>query len=343
MRRIPGLDGVRGLAALCILATHMRILPLFVALNLFFGLSGFLITWLLLEEERVTGAVSLRHFYLRRVLRLMPAYYVALFIISVAVPPSAGPLRADHLWSTALYYSNYYQAVHGATHGSLSPYWSLAIEEQFYLLWPLCFIAVRRHRIALLVVVILAVWWQRAVVVWGEGRMEWAYHAMDCRADHLLVGCLVAVLLHRGHVSRLWHSVCGGPWRLWMTITALFGLTLLPLVTGEELREGATFYVEPWFIGIFFIQVVAGRAEGRWAWLDSAWLRWLGQRSYAFYLYHMFALDLVGRFVTGSRFLLFFPSLALALLMAQCSWILIEGPIQRWKDRWNPLTRTLSP
>jgi len=333
--RLEGLDGLRGLAALAILLTHMRIVPLWVSLNLFFCLSGFLITWLLLEEERKEERVSLRHFYVRRTLRLMPAYYVALLVIAVLVPPSTGPLSADHLWSTALYYSNYFQAVHGATHGSLSPYWSLAIEEQFYLLWPICFLVFRRRRVLVLLVTIVAVWGQRAVVVWSEGNLEWAYHAMDCRADHLLVGCLVAVWVHQGRALWLWRTICGGPWRLWMTLLSLTLLTLLPLWKGEEWRQGAAFYAEPWLLGVLLLQVVAARADGRLRWLDSKALVWLGQRSYAFYLYHVFAMDLVSRVMPESRYLQALPVIALSAVLAQTSWLAIERPTLKLRQRWG--------
>jgi peptidoglycan/LPS O-acetylase OafA/YrhL len=280
---------------------------------------------------------------LRRSLRIMPAYYVALLVITVLIPPSAGPLRPGHVQSAALYYSNYYQALHGSTHGALSPYWSLAVEEQFYLLWPLCFVFARRLRAHILVLVILAVWWQRAVVCWGEGDMEWAYHALDCRADHLLVGCLSALALHRGHLAPLWGALCRGSGPLWLSFGLLVALTLLPLVAGESLRVGFAFYLEPWIIAGLLIQVIAGCAEGRLAWLDGALLRWLGNRSYAIYLYHVFAMDIVGRVIDGTRLQLVVPTLLLTLVLAQASWVLIEAPIQRRRGRWLASSSALSP
>ena len=331
--RLEGLDGIRAVSAIGILLTHMRILPLWVTLNVFFGLSGFLITWLLLTEEDAAERVSIPRFYARRCLRLFPAYYVALIILVYVVPPSAGPLRADHVWSAGLYYSNYYQAVHGATHGTLSPFWSLAIEEQFYLIWPVCFVLSKGWRAGLLVTMILGVWWQRAIVVWSEGNLEWAYHALDCRADHLLVGCLLAVSLHSGRFQGLWRTVCGRKWPVWATLMGLLACTLLPLMSDERYREGAAFYLEPWLVAVLLVQVIAGRAAGRFGWLDAPWLVWLGQRSYAFYLYHVFAMDLVGRWLSGSPLLRFLPTLLVTLVLAQLSWLLIEGPVLKFRQR----------
>ena len=334
--RVPTFDGIRGVAAIAIIFTHMKLLPFWVALNVFFCLSGFLITWLLLKEEERCQGVSLAAFYVRRTLRIMPAYYVALIVIVLLVPPSQGGLRDAHIQSVALYYANYYQALNGSMHGALSPYWSLAAEEQFYLVWPVVFVLLPRLRVGLLIVSIALVWWQRWVVVWVEGDHEWAYHAMDCRADHILVGCLVAIAIHKGWCASLWRALCSGRAMLWGVLSALALLSLLPLVMGKLYRVGAAFYLEPWLIAAMLVQLIALSAAGRVQWLEDRRLVWLGQRSYAFYLYHVFAMDLIGRLLPETSSLVrALPSLALTIVFAHLSWILVEAPLHGLRDRWR--------
>src|SRR5215203_3503971 len=115
-----------------------------LGVTIFFVLSGFLITWLLLKEEAKWGDVSLRLFYLRRSLRIFPAFYVfwAVIVIGMGVlrhKPVAWPQAISALFYT----SNYYQAITGNWQTALFHTWSLAIEEQFYLLWPALFMALR--------------------------------------------------------------------------------------------------------------------------------------------------------------------------------------------------------
>ncbi|MDP6944959.1 MAG: acyltransferase, partial [Myxococcota bacterium] len=293
-----------------------------------------LITWVLLEEERRRGRVSLRNFYVRRSLRIFPAFYVALVVIVVLVPSSWGPLTDAHVQSAALYYSNYYQAVHGSTHGALSHFWSLAVEEQFYVLWPGLFLLVPRHRALALMALVAAVWWQRYVVCWDEARLEWAYHALDCRADHVLVGGLVAVLVHEGRLTWLWRALCGRPFRMVLTSGVLVLLSVLPGFLGKEFRLGVAFYLEPWLISALLLQFVAYHGHRSTRWLSWRPLVWFGQVSYAVYLYHLLAMDLVGRLWPGSSGLVqFVPVLVLSGLMAQLSWMVIEQPAQRLRGR----------
>ena len=327
--RIPGLDGLRGLAAIAIILTHMKLAPFWVALNLFFGLSGFLITWLLLVEEEREGRVSFSAFHVRRVMRIMPAYYVAVLAVVWLTPESLGKLSEAHLDSTLFYLSNYYQAMHGPTHGALSPFWSLALEEQFYLIWPLLFIISRGYRVPLLGLAIGGVWWQRWVVVWQEGHFDWAYHAADTRADHILVGCLLAIGLHKGVLPWLWRGLCARRLCMGFTLGPLAVLTLIPLIYGEAYRLGLAFYLEPWFIAGLLVQVIACSANGGLAWLQHDVLRWLGHRSYALYLYHVLAMFLVQDMLPAwTPWSLALPSLLLALFFSELSWRLVESPSQ---------------
>ncbi|HEX9445176.1 MAG TPA: acyltransferase, partial [Candidatus Binatia bacterium] len=165
---LPGLDGLRMVAVFLVVFYHFGFewSPGGHGVLAFFVLSGFLITWLLLKEEEQFGAVSLKLFYLRRSLRIFPAFYCYWLLMT-------GYLLLFHkpiLWSQALssfaYVANYYQAILGDPDTGYSHTWSLGIEEQFYLLWPVAFIALRARgrRVAALTTVIGAIWIYRAIL-----------------------------------------------------------------------------------------------------------------------------------------------------------------------------------
>src|SRR6267378_3170255 len=145
-RHLPALDGLRAIAVFTVIVYHFGIhtVPGDLGVSAFFVLSGFLITWLLLKEQRATGTVSTRQFYTRRVLRIFPAYYVFL-AASFAVDYARGQQWPPGLRLSGLFYVvNYYNAFHGHNAGSISHAWSLGIEEQFYLLWPMLFLVLLR-------------------------------------------------------------------------------------------------------------------------------------------------------------------------------------------------------
>jgi peptidoglycan/LPS O-acetylase OafA/YrhL len=147
---LPSLDGIRAVAVLIVVAFHYYDSPVLpkggTGVLLFFVLSGFLITWLLLQEMAATGTVSIRDFYERRARRILPALYVAI-PFSIAVWVLAGnQFRWAELWSCLGFVSNYYYIFTDMRAPNALPVtWSLAIEEQFYLLWPILFFAFRRR------------------------------------------------------------------------------------------------------------------------------------------------------------------------------------------------------
>ena len=200
----PGLDGARGLAIALVLAGHA--LPSgyaagSVGVALFFVLSGFLITSLLLEERSLTGRINLKQFYDRRIRRLLPAFVVvwAAVVICMALIGEAQQGLFDGVVA-ASYVGNWAIAA-GTWLGPLTHTWSLAIEEQFYLVWPvvlliaLRYVRVRRLALVLIVVAItveLARAWS-----WTNG-IPWVRlaYGTDLQADGLLLGCALAIVMH---------------------------------------------------------------------------------------------------------------------------------------------------
>lgn len=138
---LPSLDGIRAIAVFLVVFYHLGVpgIPGGMGVLIFFVLSGFLITWLLLKEEERFGHISLKLFYARRTLRIFPAFYVYWFlIIGLSIISSRHIFRAQAVCSF-FYISNYYQAIFGDPNTGLSHTWSLGVEEQFYLVWPVTF------------------------------------------------------------------------------------------------------------------------------------------------------------------------------------------------------------
>src|ERR1700730_15754520 len=220
---IPALDGLRAVAVFLVIIAHFGFaqVPGAHGVMIFFVLSGFLITWLLLKESERYGKISLAGFYKRRTLRIFPAFYVYWLILITLLVATGKAVLWPHAWSALFYASNYYTAIHGDPNNGFSHTWSLAIEEQFYLLWPLVFLMLRnnlKRMTAFLVCLIGAVWVHRAVLCFGL-HIDQAYiqDAFDTRLDALMVGCLLAVLLKRRALSSVWRVASAS--------------TLMPLVT----------------------------------------------------------------------------------------------------------------
>ena len=295
---IPGLDGARAVAVFLVIIYHFGFsrAPGGHGVMLFFVLSGFLITWLLLKENEKTGAISLKGFYWRRVLRIFPAFYVFWFLmVGYILLRGKGDAPWGHAWSAFFYVSNYYSALFHHPENSFSHTWSLAIEEQFYLFWPLAFILLRhnlRRMTRVLVAIICAVWIYRAVLVYGFGvNQSYIYSAFDTRLDHLMAGCLLAVALKREIAQPLWNKVTGSAFAPLATI-ALLGVSIF---AGQEnllprYRDVIGNAVEPLLMAVFIVQMIKLSASGAWAWTQWGWVRYLGRISYPLYLYQQFTL-----------------------------------------------------
>ena len=206
---IPSLDGMRAVAFSIVFVSHVglgSIVPGGFGVTVFFFLSGFLITSLLQREFVETGSISLRDFYLRRIIRIFPPLYISLatMIVMTRADLLPGSLRFMPIFSEAVFFTNYYSlynpALTGAPAGS-GVLWSLAVEEHFYLAFPLLLVATLRAsnsmRVAAVVcgaLCLFALGWRIflvSVVGWSGDR---TYVGTDTRIDLLLFGCILALV-----------------------------------------------------------------------------------------------------------------------------------------------------
>jgi peptidoglycan/LPS O-acetylase OafA/YrhL len=321
LRRWPALDGIRGIAILLVVASHFGLGGTggMVGVTLFFVLSGFLITYLLLDEREQTGGIDLRAFYGRRALRLLPAlaFYMVGMAMLIWLFRLAIPIW-DTTWPTALYLANYVQVL-GVDLAAHRHTWSLAVEEHFYLVWPLLVVLGAANRVRLLAVAVgcLAIW--RLVV--GTLDPVWAYMGTDTNAYALGAGCLLAVLRHQELRVRLPRRSAE------VGIGALVLLSVVPFTDLEHL-----YLMGVWLpvLGALVSSVLIWASiDHNPALLGGKTLVWLGGISYALYLWHAPILLLpVFDGPVGTV-----AALGVSIGLATLSWKLIEGPISRSRLR----------
>jgi peptidoglycan/LPS O-acetylase OafA/YrhL len=348
--QIRGFDGIRGLAVLIVFVSHLEvILPIpsllvipggTVSLDMFFVLSGFLITMLLLREQARYGKIGRWAFYRRRIMRLLPALIVVILVTSVVAYTSHWWTKRDvpSILSVSFYYSNYYEAASpNAYCSNLAPgfshLWSLSFEEQFYLVWPWVTIAVLsiRTRLRTVVIVLLSlialVAIHRAISYHGLGSWCALFHRTDTRADSILWGALLAHIWVRGREPK--RGVRIAAW-----VAAGFLLICLPLadLTGPFLYRGGLVAID-FACAVLILAVLEGRWLGRHLFELKPFVG-LGLVSYAFYLWHMpvfYEVKHVGRHWNDVERVTVALLATLALTIA--SWYLLERPMMRWKDR----------
>lgn len=331
----PPLDGLRAFAVLAVLANHFGTGAPggFLGVDIFMVLSGFLITSLLAAERSSTGHIKFLAFWGRRIRRLLPALLLLLVLVAryawIAAPPSQFErIRSDGL-STLFYVENWHLIAAGPPHVPLSHTWSLAIEEQWYLIWPPIFFGLTwllRGRDRLLVLVVFALAVASAVDMGFAGATARGYWGTDTRAQALLLGAALALVLRISwgpvrRVARVALEVAG-----FLGVAVLVALMLSP--PGWMYRGG------------FFLAaaaaatVVAAAVQPASPVLRPAFsirpLRWLGLISYGVYLYHFLVLQWLDRYKLGlgqvPRALVL---LVITLALASASYLLVELPVRR--------------
>lgn len=297
----PALDGLRGVAILSVIAAHSNLASGWagdIGVDIFFVLSGFLITSLLIEEWDKFHSISLRRFYARRVLRLLPALIVMIsaFVIwhCVTNPSVAGRTASDGM--IALFYSTnwalalgFRQPVHVFAHT-----WTLSLEEQFYLWWPIVLILLLRRcgsRPSLLRWIVLGMFLllvERVLIAAGlpRGGNNWLYYATDARADTLLVGCVAAVLLCSNLIS--WSRKFGSALKYLAWLIGIPGLLLVSVCAGASLEFFAIgMHITTGLLAALVLMEVVLAERGAMAWiLSRRWLVAIGKVSYGLYLWH---------------------------------------------------------
>lgn len=358
LRYLPGLDGLRALAVVAVLAYHGGVASFgggFLGVEVFLVISGYLITSLLLAERETTGTVQLGAFWWRRARRLLPAVLVLLGVVSlvsvVFLPGEVAGLRGDVV-SSLFYVQNWHQIFAEQSYFEavgrpplLRHLWSLAVEEQFYLFWPIVFALGIRYlgRRRLLVGVLAGAVGSlllMALLFDAGGDPTRVYYGTDTRASGLLVGVALAMVWPpwrmRAEVGARASVVLDG-----VGAAALVALLLAMLGFAERsplLYRGGFGLVD--VATAVVIVVVAHPAARLGTVLGVAPLRWVGLRSYGIYLWHwpVFVLTRPGVDVDWSGWVVTAVRLGLTLALAELSYRYVEMPVRtgalgRWWAR----------
>ena len=346
----PALDGLRGLAVALIVvfhfAGHYVLHGATASLDVFFALSGFLITTLVLDELRVVGRLDLRAFYVRRACRLLPALFVMLGVWSVLLllfhdrgwmgstpagdgSPAAVPLvpALKDVGVSLLYLANW-DVIAGGTAAPLQHLWSLAVEEQFYIIWPsallLLLLLHRRVRTVVLAgAIALSMGLSALLWVTGSGSNR-IYFGTDTRAASLLIGALGALLWHRRRSQ-------GRATGRFAAARAWLGAAVFVVVLAELHEDVWKYTVLPAVVALAITQVMPHVVDSPRTLLarglSMRWLVWLGQRSYGLYLWHYVWATWTHGLPLGVGIPL---GVAGALLCTVLSWRFIERPVISW-------------
>src|SRR6185369_5602915 len=355
IRRFGSLDSLRGLAIGAVIVQHTPPLPHqklpftdagASGVALFFTLSGFLITTLLLREEQSTGTISLRDFYIRRTLRIFPLYYAILLFYTILVllleHNAAGRLFIHNLPYFLTYTSNWFVDLIVNEDGQRRVIfifaWSLATEEQFYLFWPFLLKYLRRHAAASVLIIVLIV---ELSLKFLFGRADIPQNTWDrvlriatSPSTEICAGALMALALHSpSGFSALW-KLFGRRWCAPLAALLALGVLLWPGDASES-----------WYLAVaiaFAILVttcVIREDHGLARVLKTPFLTRIGIVSYGMYMLLMLAVNSVKAAETRAglhnQMLQFILALSLAYIAAEISFRYFESPILRFKERFQ--------
>jgi peptidoglycan/LPS O-acetylase OafA/YrhL len=366
----PGLDGLRAISVIAVIFYHAGFGWMhggFLGVEVFFVVSGFLITSLLLEEREGSGGIRLRQFWLRRARRLLPALFAVLIAIGTWIAlfgtaQQQSDMHRDFL-PGIFYFANWGQIFGGAQYfGNFSPLrhlWSLAVEEQWYLLWPLAFVLISRRGkrnaevgrsilIAALVVMVIT-WWLASPAALTSDRTNFLYLSTLTRSSGLLLGAGAAFV---------WR-----PWRMKAAVSSHAGpglniaglgasALLIYAFTAAHLTDRSLYRWQLAVVSMLSLVVVATvvhpAASATRAFFSSPPLVALGKRSYGVYLWSWPISVICGAYMgSWTRFI---AAMSLTIVVSEFSYVYIETPIRkgalrRWLDRprnaeWT--TRTIA-
>ncbi len=343
----PELDGLRGISILWVMIFHAGFPFMrggFIGVDIFFVLSGFLITLLLILEFDGRGRISLRNFYIRRVLRLGPALVCLLIvycIVSTLVLDSE-KLKSNYVDALiALFYlSNWARAFAIHPPDFLGHTWSLSIEEQFYLIWPVFLIfllnkSIKRSHIAMITILIaMFSWFFRLYLLYNDTSPERLYNGLDVRADGLMLGCFIGILVGSGYFKDNFRMTL----KKILTIIAPVSMICLFIFSIVCYWKNPVMFA----FGYIMVEILAvvlildamfGQKTMMRKFLSMRWLVWTGSISYGLYLWHYPVFRLM-RALGFNLNVIMTAGIGITFIIATISYYGMERPILKIKKRY---------
>jgi peptidoglycan/LPS O-acetylase OafA/YrhL len=341
---LPSLDGMRALAVTLVFVSHAgwgRLVPGGFGVTVFFFLSGYLITTLLRIEYEQYGSLSLRQFYLRRAYRILPPMYLVLFgiLLLQVLGLVEGETGTAGLLAQVLQATNYYALF--AHHPSIVPFtgtfWSLAVEEHFYLIFPaILLFCLRRYSYSSIALVFLAgcaleLCW-RCLLVFGFDATDMrTYMATDTRLDNMLFGCIMGIWMNPALDK---HQVLAKSTVVKAAMLAGAVAVLLAsfVVRGDGFRETLRYSLQGLALFPVFWLAVRHADWPLFRILNTKPLKYFGQISYVFYLSHYFFLHVAARFIPEMKGAAI-AAFGVSLLFSAAMHSLVERPFARLRRR----------
>lgn len=350
-RYITGLDGIRAIAVIMVLAYHLKLALFksgFLGVTVFFVLSGYLITGILISEVEEEGTIDLKNFWLRRIRRLVPAVMsmaVVIIFVSAVVNKIIFTKGCKDFLASVLGFNNWWQIFNKVSYfeaaGVPSPFthcWSLAIETQFYLIYPLILLGIyklvksrgegraKRGLLFAGVTLLLALISVILMIVLFDSQQDASrvYYGTDTRAFSLLFGALLAILWEYRMVPR----------RLSASVNMVLGsvsFAVLLVMTIAINGSSNFWYRGGQFVGTILTVLVIYTVSGRKTWLSrflsNPVLKWIGDRSYSIYLWHYPIILLISKGIKASWWITLIE-IVLSVVLAELSYRFIETPIR---------------
>jgi peptidoglycan/LPS O-acetylase OafA/YrhL len=349
-KRIPQLDAVRGIAILLVLVHNMGQFTFapaaylhkygWAGVDLFFVLSGFLITGILLDTK--SSPSYFRNFYARRCLRIWPLYYAVLVLMFVVVPLARPHVAAEIFqkshpwWSYPFFLQNFFVAIPTEAAGALGVTWSLAVEELFYLVWPFFVLRVDASRLRTFAWVVILLSPILRFIAWKQGVL--IYSNPFCRLDGLMAGALLAIT-----VRDPTRAPSRFVWPAWIVLSTTI---VLAVVADENNARWFTFSMTITASAAVVFLAMHSASPLLQRILANRFLIFTGTISYGLYLLHKFPQDAM-KSILGARageLFVFWASVICAYVLAAGSWYLFEKPFLRLKSAFenNTADRTAS-
>jgi peptidoglycan/LPS O-acetylase OafA/YrhL len=341
---IPSLDGIRAASFMLVFVAHAGLadrVPGGFGVTVFFFLSGYLITTLLRMEWEQSGTVSLKQFYLRRVLRILPPFYFTLLLATVGayIGVVPGGFNGPTLAAQAFHFANYWIV----RHGYLGPagtgiYWSLAVEEHFYLAFPLLFLILRRRGSSALrqvgvlyaICAVELVW--RCVLVYGlHAPTDRTYVASDTRIDSILFGCALAVYGNPVLDGASRFSETAWKWAFWPASVCILLFTFV--YRDAEFRETFRYSLQGLALVPLFVTAMRYPSWGLFRALNTRTASFFGTLSYSLYLVHHVILGTIEAHVPLPGIARALLAFALSTALSWAIYQVIEKPCARLRKR----------
>ena len=334
-QRVLALDGLRAVSILLVLFSHAwlgHIVPGGLGVTIFFFISGFIITRLMIEEWDSTGTISIKKFYIRRFFRLMPALFVFVLLSLLVMKTAQVQWRWVELLSVFFYYANYYGIFIGFSGDALPPplsiTWSLAVEEHFYMIFPFFFlllIATPKRFFLIAVSIVLAALAWRIYLAFGVG-LDFLphyriYKATDTRADSILYGVCLSLFLARIPASLAWLN------QKKIVMTGIVLMLFSLLYRNEEFRETFRYSIQGLALMCLFCYLVL---TPTWAGkiLSHPFFVYVGKISYSLYLYHWLVFGIITMWLPDlGLYSKIGLMLILSFLFAHLSYRYVEQPM----------------